>query len=215
MESLILALITSAAAAAAFLALRDQHTRIRPPVLTLAVAAVTLGVSVAAELEPPMLDLLDRGPAALAAGEWWRVFTPLLVQDGGWPGTITNTISLLVLGVLAESLVSRRAWLIVYVVSGLAGEAAAYTVMPNQGFAGNSVAILGLAAMVSVVVLVHGRGRGRVLAGAAMLLGVGLLVAGSLHGVGFCAGALAALVIEVVRPHVRDGSESTVEGSHA
>lgn len=195
MESLVIALILTASSAATFLLLRTQRMPIRRPFLTLVVVGVTLAVSVSGELVPAVLDLLSRNGPALVDGQWWRVLSPLVVQDGGWPGTISNTISLLIVGALAESLVPRVAWLVVYVTSGLVGELAAYTIMPNQGFAGNSIAILGLAAMASVAVLARGGTLPRILAAFALALGIGLLMVGNLHGVSFSAGAIGGIIV--------------------
>src|SRR5690554_3593826 len=100
MESVVLTFALTAAAAAVFLLLRGRRTRIRFPIATIVVAAMTLAVSATAELVNPLLELFSRDEGALLAGEWWRMLSPLLVQDGGWFGTISNTISLLIVGTL-------------------------------------------------------------------------------------------------------------------
>jgi rhomboid protease GluP len=196
-ESLVLTLIITASCVAAFFSLRTGGIRLRVPIATISVAWVTLCVSVVAESGGWVLDLLQRDPAALGAAQWWRIATPLFVQDGGWLGVISNTISLLVLGTLAESFLRRRVWLIGYFVSGLLGEIVAYTLLP-QGSAGNSIAILGLAGVVAVVALFRGGMVTRVAAIVSAALGFGMLVLANLHGAGYCAGAVIGLILAPV-----------------
>lgn len=56
----------------------------RRPVLTAVVCAVTVAVSVAALFSPAVMDVFTRDLAQLRAGQWWRAFTPVLVQSDGW-----------------------------------------------------------------------------------------------------------------------------------
>lgn len=54
----------------------------RLPIITLAVLVIT-GIGTALQLMfPGVFPALRRDPAALKAGEWWRLVTPLLVNDG-------------------------------------------------------------------------------------------------------------------------------------
>jgi membrane associated rhomboid family serine protease len=62
--------------------------------------------------------------SAGAAGDWWRTFTALLVQDGGVAGTISNLAFLLVLGAMAEQVLGVGRWLVCYLGAGLVGELA-------------------------------------------------------------------------------------------
>jgi membrane associated rhomboid family serine protease len=111
-------------------------------VLTLIVFAVTAAVNVAQLVYHPLLGELERSPAALH-GDWWRTSTALLVQDGGVAGTVSNLLFLLLLGTLAEQVVSREGWLAAYLTTALIGELAGVWWQPTGG--GNSVAICGLA----------------------------------------------------------------------
>ncbi|TCO59841.1 hypothetical protein EV192_104684 [Actinocrispum wychmicini] len=43
---------------------------------------------------PQLLEQFRRDPAALAAGEWWRVVTPMFFQDGHLLGTVVNLVML-------------------------------------------------------------------------------------------------------------------------
>jgi membrane associated rhomboid family serine protease len=114
----------------------------RPPWLTACVFAVTAAVSAAQFADHAILTGLERTPAGLS-GDWWRSFTALFVQDGGLPGTLFNLAFLLVIGSVAEQVFSRRRWLLLYFIPGLAGEFVAYSWQPTG--AGNSVAVCGLA----------------------------------------------------------------------
>jgi hypothetical protein len=51
---------------------------------------------------PAVLDVFERDYSRIAAGDWWRLVTALLVQDGGVGGSLFNLISLALLGRLAE-----------------------------------------------------------------------------------------------------------------
>ena len=53
---------------------------------------------------PSVLALFRRDASAFWAGDWWRLLTPLLVQDGGVRGSIFNLLSLLLVGSVAERL---------------------------------------------------------------------------------------------------------------
>jgi membrane associated rhomboid family serine protease len=142
----------------------------RLPVATLAVFAVTATCSILQFPFPALLSSLRRDPAALAAGQWWRVVTPLAVQDGGVAGTIFNLLFLAVLGTLAERLLGSRRWLLLYGLGGLVGEAVGYAWDPNG--AGNSVALCGLAgAVLAMALLRPGRVPAPTLAVAAIFAG--------------------------------------------
>jgi len=195
MESLALSVIIVTTIVGTMLSLRRTGRGFRTPKASFAVAAATLVVSVLGNLNPDVLELLGRNRSLLLAGEWWRLVTPLLVQDGGWPGTIFNISSLIVVGLCAESLHRRSTYLIVYVLAGLISEVFAYTLLPDQGFAGNSVANMGAAALCLVTLCVAGAGSARIIGLIGVLTGVFLIVTGNLHGVGFAVGALSGAVI--------------------
>ena len=117
-----------------------------PPLLTLAVAALTAVVGVVGLVSPPVTDALARTPGALH-GQAWRWVTSLLVQDGGWVGTASNVVFLVLLGAAAERVVSRRTWVLGYLLAGLVGQLAGQFWQPYG--AGNSVAVCGLAGLVA------------------------------------------------------------------
>ncbi|MER7504151.1 rhomboid family intramembrane serine protease [Nonomuraea pusilla] len=114
------------------------------PYVTLAVLAVTGVPSVAQFAVPGLVPALMRDPDAIAHGQWWRLVTALVVQDGGVAGTLVNLGFLAVLGHLAERALGPARWLLFYATGAVAGETSGYLL--GQPGAGNSVALCGLAA---------------------------------------------------------------------
>jgi membrane associated rhomboid family serine protease len=196
-SSVLIVAVLWAAAMAGFVRLRMRGLRLRLPVATFVIAVVVGAISVVGELSPSVLGALSRDRDLLLVGEWWRAVTPLVVQDGGWPGLIFNLIALVAVGGVAESLLPRWVVPVVFVLVGLVGELAAYTLYPGQGFAGNSVANLGIAGVLLVAGPFTPRWQARLAAGLGMLAGVLLVVLGDLHGVGFVAGAAIGLVVSL------------------
>lgn len=119
----------------------------RRPWLTVVVCAVTAAMAIAQWSQPELLVLLGRTPAALH-GEWWRMVTALVVQDGGVIGTGSNVLFLAVIGAIAEQVISRRAWLVQYVGVGVAVELLAQWWQPVG--AGNSIAVCGLTGAIAL-----------------------------------------------------------------
>jgi membrane associated rhomboid family serine protease len=143
---------------------------------------------------PRILLMLRRDAAAFWAGEWWRVITPLFVQDGGVTGSVFNLVSLLVVGSIAEFLWGSRRWLILFFLGGVASEAVSLAWQPIG--AGNSVANFCLAASVAVVCLAYKPLRLERL-GAGLTLGAGLwlLVLRNNHGAAIAVGAIIGWVL--------------------
>jgi membrane associated rhomboid family serine protease len=123
----------------------------RLPVVTAVVFVVTATTSILGLVIPGMLERWQRTPQGLH-GDWWRILTALLVQDGGVAGTISNLVFLLVLGAMAEQVLGAGRWLVCYFGAGLVGELAGYAWQPSG--AGNSVAICGLAGALTVALVV-------------------------------------------------------------
>lgn len=195
MEGILLWLIVVGAAMGGGPAMRAGGHRLRLPLATSAIAAITLGFSVWGNLDPEVLDALRRYRDRVIDGEWWRLVTPLLVQDGGWVGTIFNIATLIVLGSIVESLFGWRTLLGVYLAAGIVSEVVAYTLIRNQGFAGNSVAVMGLAGLLAVIWLRTPARETRITGAIAMVAGLALLMTGNLHGAGFAIGAIAGALV--------------------
>jgi membrane associated rhomboid family serine protease len=118
------------------------------PYVTAAVFVVTAVPSLLQFAVPGLEPALMRDPSAISGGEWWRLATALVVQDGGVFGTLSNLALLAVLGYLAERALGRGRWLLLYATGAVAGEAAGYLL--NDPGAGNSIALCGLAAGLAI-----------------------------------------------------------------
>ncbi|MFI1798708.1 rhomboid family intramembrane serine protease [Streptomyces sp. NPDC020379] len=114
----------------------------RFPVVTVVVFAATATVNLLQFAVHGVLGELQRTPAGLH-GEWWRSGTSLFVQDGGALGTVSNLLFLLLVGAVAEQVLSRSRWLSHYFGVGVVCEFVAYAWQPTGG--GNSIAICALA----------------------------------------------------------------------
>jgi membrane associated rhomboid family serine protease len=123
----------------------------RLPVLTITATSVALAAACGQYLVPGMVSALQREPGGLPAGQWWRLVTPLLVQTLGWYQVVANLVTLALFGVLAERLLGRWRWVTLFAGGTLGGEAAAYAWHDPGG--GDSIAICGLAAGVTVTLL--------------------------------------------------------------
>jgi rhomboid protease GluP len=194
MTSLLLSLLITFAFASAVLLLRvrgEQPVSWRTLWPVLAVFVVTAAFSGAQFVWPGVLTALQRDPDKLLDGQVWRLVTPLVVRDGGATGTITNLTTLLLLGIPAALLLGPRRWLILYLGTGIASEVVAYTLL-QQGFAGNSIADVGLAAGLAVAALSSRRLPITLVGSATLSVGLGLLIAGDLHGAAFWIGVVIA-----------------------
>src|SRR3954471_13367685 len=113
----------------------------RFPYATAVVFVLTACFSIAQFTDAALLPRFERDPAPIADGEWWRLATSLVFQDGGVAGTVSNLLFLLVLGVLTEQALGPWRWLALYLAGAVAGQAAGY--LTGTVGAGNSIAICG------------------------------------------------------------------------
>jgi membrane associated rhomboid family serine protease len=127
------------------------------PYLTFGVAFVTTVSSLIGLAYPSWQTDLRRDPALIADGQWYRLATSLVVQDGGAFGLIFNVGTLLVLGILAERRLGRWRWLVLYLGGAAAGQVMGY--FAGTVGAGNSIANLGLAGGLIAAFTRHRAGR--------------------------------------------------------
>ena len=78
-----------------------------------------------------------------AHGEWWRIFTPMFLHYGPLHLAM-NMYSLYFAGSILESLIGHGRFLLLYLVSGLAGSAGAFLWNPQAIGVGASGAIFGV-----------------------------------------------------------------------
>ncbi|MFW2488712.1 rhomboid family intramembrane serine protease [Clostridium chromiireducens] len=114
-------------------------------VTTVCIICITTVFTLLQFIYPQMLSSLRRNPTALYSGQWWRLFTPLLVHSdkNAWVQFIINMLGIAVLGTAVERLVGRYKFLLLYLAGGLAGEIAGYCGWDPFG-AGASVGLCGL-----------------------------------------------------------------------
>ena len=109
-------------------------------ILIIGMTALTTGLQF---FFPEFLSEFRRNLAALRAGEWWRLVTPLFVQAYGWGQCVGNGIAAFFLLPLAEKFYRKKLFAL-YIGPGILGEIFFYTLEPNTTGAGSSLAIYGV-----------------------------------------------------------------------
>jgi rhomboid protease GluP len=149
----------------------------RVPWITLAVLALTAGVTILGLIRPGVLNALARRGGELSDSPW-RLLTSLLVHDGGPAQIVVNLLGIAVVGAAAEWRFGPVRWLLLYLGGGLTGQFAGLLWQPEG--AGASVALCGLIGGLLAVLLAR---RGA-LPPLAVLYSLGLIAAlvGALRG---------------------------------
>jgi membrane associated rhomboid family serine protease len=173
--------------------------RLRPvPWVTVLIVGVTAVIASLGLVDPAVLSALRRDPGALAAGQWWRLLTPLLVRADSWPVLALILAFTAAAGALVEQLLGIPELLLLYLAAGVTGQAFGYAWDPHG--AGSSVAMLGLVSGLWVMTLRTDRRAPlgvRMVAAAGLCL-VAALLAGRLLRNSLIASALAAAGTAVV-----------------
>jgi len=76
------------------------------PLVTLSVLIIT-SIGIVQLIFPAVLGALRRDPRALAAGDWWRLGSPLLVNSDGVAGYLYVAVGIVLVGALIERLFGR------------------------------------------------------------------------------------------------------------
>ena len=79
----------------------------------------------------------------VAQGDWWRLMTAAFLHYGPFH-LLLNMLGLYWFGTLLERRIGSGRYLLIYIVSGLAGSAGALVVSPNSATVGASGAIFGI-----------------------------------------------------------------------
>ncbi len=122
--------------------------RVWPVLLWCAVAVPSL-LQVA--VLPALLTWGERDPEAIRAGQWWRLVTSIVLQDGGWGGTAFNLVLLAITAVLLGSLCRPLPVVLTFLGGGVGSNVLTMLILQEAG-AGNSMATLCLLAAATVVV---------------------------------------------------------------
>jgi membrane associated rhomboid family serine protease len=138
-------------------------------------------------------------PAGVAHGEWWRLITAAFLHYGPLHLGM-NMLVLWFVGAPIEAAIGRLQYLLLYIVSGLAGSAGALLVSPHAITVGASGAIFGLFGALAVLEYQH---TGVVVGGPAFtLIAINLVFSFVLPGVswgghvgGLIGGALGMLAL--------------------
>ena len=167
---------------------REGSIRSQFPVATVGLLAL-IGIPTVLQFAfPAILATLERNWPLILQGQVWRLLTSLLVQDGGWQGSLFNLTSLTLLGFTAEKLWGPSRLLVIFGLGGVITVALACWWQPVG--AGNSVANIALAAATAVLALKLSR-QMAVRCVAIVVLGAGLvlLIAKDVHGIADAVGA--------------------------
>lgn len=190
---LYLVVLCAASAAWQFGQPRDPRPPFRPWATLVAVVLIGVPSMVQLVLAPGLQAAWDRNAGATGDGQIWRLVTALVVQDGGWIGTIFNLAILLWIGVMAEAGWGSRRWVVIALCSGVGAQLWGWVVQPVG--AGNSVLVFGLAASLLVRGVLGPTMASRVAGSVGLLAVAALLVGGDIHGGAATIGALVAVVL--------------------
>ncbi|MEX2546677.1 MAG: rhomboid family intramembrane serine protease [Chloroflexota bacterium] len=161
------------------------------PIVTWAILAITVAVSLWIEISPqgPALgDLLALDKGAVRAGEYWGLLTVTLVH-GGLIHLLFNMYALYIVGPLVEALYGRVLFVSFYLLSAAGGSIASYLFIPGVSV-GASGAIFGLFGLLFAATWVHKPLLGR--QAMALTRQIGMLIVINLV-IGFGIGGFASI----------------------
>jgi membrane associated rhomboid family serine protease len=142
---------------------------------------------------PAIGDALSRRPSLEVGGEWWRVVTAILAQDGGLVGAIFNLIVVAVVVTLGERAWGRWRALVLFLAPSIVLNLLA--VIWNAPGGGSSFASDGLLlSMCALGVLAVRRPLILVCAAIALVAGAVLIIANDAHGIAMVLGAVLGTV---------------------
>jgi membrane associated rhomboid family serine protease len=153
-------------------------------------------------------------PAGVAHGEWWRLITAAFLHYG--PLHIgLNMFSLYFAGSILETVIGRWRYLVLYLVSGLAGSAGALYVSPNSLTVGASGAIFGV--LGGLLVLER---RGTIATGGQVLglIVLNLVLTFAVSGIsigGHIGGLIAGFIVMLAFTHFRRSPQLSLAAAAA
>jgi hypothetical protein len=173
----------------------------RPPVAAVALWLIVAIPSLLQLAFPGLLHALERDPDQIRQhGQWWRLFTSAVVQDGGIAGTVFNLVILAIVAVVAIGAWGSVRGLLIFAVGVVGFDLATTFAWPFVG-AGNSAATFTLAASVTGLAVAKIRERVVVVLGAVTAgCGIFLLALKDAHGSAVIGGLVIGVLAATIFP---------------
>ncbi len=137
------------------------------------------------------------GPLTVLKGEWWRLFTAMFLH-GGMTHILMNMVSLYIIGRGMEIYFDKKAYLAIYLFSGLLGGIASLSMHPQSVGIGASGAIFGVFGALAGFFIAHRKHLGEhtrmFMKEFAVIIGINLFIGLSIPSVDMSAHA-AGLVV--------------------
>lgn len=154
------------------------------------------------QLVPELTSRFAMSPLLIASGEWWRLFTPMVVHAPDFAFHILmNSVVLFIFGPMVERAFGTARFVVMYVIAGFIGSVASYAFSPPlvRGV-GASGAIFGMAGVL-LVYLFNRRQSSFVYAemrNVVFFIGLNLVIGFSISGIDYWAhigGLLAGMAL--------------------
>src|SRR5262249_44670109 len=153
--------------------------------------------------------------SAIARGQWWRFVTPVFIHIG-WLHLIFNSYALWIVGPQVEKLYGSARFVILYVLTGVAGVVGSYLYHPYSISAGASGAIFGLFGVLLVFGIRYRASippffKPAVGSGGLPVIVINLFIGFTIPGIDNSAhigGLLAGAVLAAVVPFQKPGAET-------
>jgi rhomboid protease GluP len=161
--------------------------------------------------EPTLMAFGVKSNAEINEGQWWRFVTPIFIHIG-LLHLFFNSYALWIVGPQVEKLYGGARFVILYVLTGVAGVYGSYAYHPNTISAGASVAIFGLFGVLLVFGIRYGSSippffKRAVGTGVLPVIVINLIIGftipaidNSAHISGLLAGAILAAVVPFQKP---------------
>ena len=205
LPNIILYLVLLALFVQVGLRLLRASTRPRRFPVVAVTATVVIGVpSLLQYVWPGIATALERNPdLTLHHGQWWRVLTALLAQDGGLAGAIFNLLVVAGVVLLGEWIWGRATTVVLFLLPSIVLNLLAI-VYWNASGGGSSFASDGLLMSMCGLALVTLRDlAATICAGIAILIGISLVVfLNDAHGVAILVGAGLGILFALPRLRV-------------
>jgi hypothetical protein len=176
----------------------------RPRHFPVFAVVATIGIGLPSLLQyiwPAIATTLERNPElTLAHGQWWRVLTALLAQDGGLAGAIFNLIVVAGVTLLGEWIWGSWLALVLFLVPSIVLNLLAILFWNASG-GGSSFASDGLLmSMCGLALVTLPDVVAKILAGITVLIGIALVAfLNDAHGVAILLGAALGVVFALPR----------------